>query len=523
MTVFYKGLTEQVLKAVQPGQQTEISDDSRIHVHAAVSRFAVLYERIRNAVDYKDEHLLRKSALKRILNRQILLEDDPHVIANNLVKEMIGARYLPNDKLPESVLDEVAERIMKLQAVTKIRAGSERHYSWLRGIVTVEIEELLVDHFEEKSLVTFLYERLVGKILIQGEVLQDPEMRLQVYLACCRELHKSDDETLSYKLMRAYLPEWLRPEDWLANPRSMAERLVAVERRIRLSLANPLTPRIRRAIKPWAVSLNFLRDALKDRPEQARDLLNEPDSLNAVVARLADRRYKEARGKLRRGAVRATVYLFVTKMMIALLLEVPLEMLWYKHVSYLSLMINILLPPMLMFTVSLFIRIPGRDNTDRIKEYADRLLEKDGVPVRDIRARKKRGTKSKLLLSIIYAAMFIITFGSIGIILLKLDFTWLSAAIFYFFLCVVSFFAFRLRQNAREYIIVQGRDRTYGVVLDFLSYPILRAGQWLSRSISRINFFLFFLDFLVEAPFKMVLSVLEEWFAFMKEKKEELQ
>ncbi len=523
MTAFYKGLTEQVLKAVQPGEQPEISDDSRIHVHAAVSRFAVLYERIRNAVDYKDEHLLRKSALKRILNRQILLESDPHVIANNLVKEMIGARYLPNDKLPESLLDEVAERIAKLQAVTKIHAGSERHYAWLRGLVSVEIEELLVDHLEEKSLVTFLYERLVGKILIQGEVMKEPEMRLQVYLACCRELLKSDDETLAYKLMRAYLPEWLRPEDWIASPRGMAERLVGVERRISLSLANPLAPRIRRAVKPWAVSLNFLRDALKDRPEQARELLSDTGSLDAVLARLADRRYKEARGKLRRGAVRATIYLFITKMLIALLLEVPLEMLWYQRVSYLSLMINILLPPALMFTVSLFIRIPGKENTDRIKEYANRLLEKDGIPFRDIRARKKRGVQSRILLSTIYAAMFVITFGGIGIILMRLDFTWLSAAIFYFFLCVVSFFAFRLRQNAREYIIVQGRDRTYGVLLDFLSYPILRAGQWLSRSLSHINFFLFFLDFMVEAPFKMVLSVLEEWFAFMKEKKEELQ
>jgi hypothetical protein len=66
-------------------------------------------------------------------------------------------------------------------------------------------------------------------------------------------------------------------------------------------------------------------------------------------------------------------------------------------------------------------------------------------------------------------------------------------------------------------------QRASTAVLDFISLPILRAGQWLSMGISRINVFLFFFDFLFEAPFKIFLSVLEEWLQFMKEKKEELQ
>ena len=51
--------------------------------------------------------------------------------------------------------------------------------------------------------------------------------------------------------------------------------------------------------------------------------------------------------------------------------------------------------------------------------------------------------------------------------------------------------------------------------------PILRAGQWLSRQMGRFNILQFF-DFLFEAPFKMFLSVLEEWFAYLREKKEAL-
>src|SRR3989344_5275601 len=160
MSSFSKGLVEQILNAVRPARAAEVPEGSRIIVHAAVSRFSVLYERIRNAVDYKDEHLLRKAAILRILKRQLILESDPEVIAKNLVRELIGARYLANGELSESLIDETAVRVKKFQAIERVRAGSMSHIAWLRGIVAAEIEDVLVDATREKALVTFLYERL---------------------------------------------------------------------------------------------------------------------------------------------------------------------------------------------------------------------------------------------------------------------------------------------------------------------------------------------------------------------------
>ena len=128
-----------------------------------------------------------------------------------------------------------------------------------------------------------------------------------------------------------------------------------------------------------------------------------------------------------------------------------------------------------------------------------------------------------MLFGLVYAIMCVVTFGGVGILLDWVGFTWISALIFYFFLCVVSFFAFHIRQKAQEYAIVEVRERLHTIVVDFVSLPVLRAGQWLSNNISRINVFIFFFDFLFEAPFKMLLSVLEDWFGFLKEKKEELQ
>jgi hypothetical protein len=98
-----------------------------------------------------------------------------------------------------------------------------------------------------------------------------------------------------------------------------------------------------------------------------------------------------------------------------------------------------------------------------------------------------------------------------------------SACIFLFFLSVVSFFAFRLRVAAREYIVVKPKEKFLTVLVDFVSLPVLRAGQFLSTAVSRVNVFVYLFDFVIETPYKLFLNVLEEWFAFMKEKKEEIQ
>ncbi len=134
-----------------------------------------------------------------------------------------------------------------------------------------------------------------------------------------------------------------------------------------------------------------------------------------------------------------------------------------------------------------------------------------------------RGGIGRVLFRTAYAATFLITFSLLYAFLGALKFTWVSSLIFIFFLCIVSFFAFRLRVAAREFVVIETLASFRTVILDFFSLPILRAGQWLSESVSRINIFIFFFDFIIETPYKIFLNVLEDCFAFMKEKKEELQ
>ncbi|MBM3204550.1 hypothetical protein FJZ48_01035 [Candidatus Uhrbacteria bacterium] len=523
MTPFSRGKMSEVLAAIKDRPAPEVPEASRITVHAAVSRFAVLYEKIRNAIDYKDEHLLRKAAILRILKRQLVLEDDSALIAMRLIRELIAARYLPNGALPESLVTDVAVIIKKYQVVKRRSIGFDRHDRWLLGILSAELEEVLDNHDQEKALVHFLFEQLGERITIKGVQMEETERRLQVYIACHRSLSKADDEMMGYKLVRAYHSAWMHPEQWIDHPEDMALQMIGVEMSVRQQLKSPLAQKFLQAVKTWAVPLNMLRDALRENPAQADQLLEKPEALHAVVGKIAQRRYQESRAKLRRGTSRAIVYLFITKILFALAIEVPFEIFLYKEFHQTSLLINVLFPPVLMFLVGALISVPGKENIMRIQQSIDELLSIEGPKGKEMKIPKARGGIGRFLFRLTYAATFFLTFGLVfwGLDLLK--FTWVSALIFVFFLCVVSFFAFRLRLAAREYVIVHRKDQFRTVLIDFFSLPILRAGQWLSESVSRINIFILLFDFIIETPLKIFLNILEEWFAFMKEKKEELQ
>lgn len=512
-----------VAKAVQPRPVPDIPESSRITVHAAVSRFSVLYEKARNAVDYREDHLLRKAAIARILKRQLALDGDPRSMGHQLVRELIAARYLPNGVLPESLGDGVADILAKYVVLHRLEVGSEIHHQWLLGIIAAELEEYLDENGQDKMFTHFLYEQLAERITLPEGVSNDDDRRIQVYIACHRALVKADEEMIGYRLVRAFHPLWMNPASWIASPADMAHQMVDVESRVRTALQDPLAQKFQHAVKPWAISLNILRTALNENPANAEKLLNNEEARHEAVKRIAEKRISESKAKLRRGTIRAMIYLFITKMLFALAMEIPSELLFYREVHRMSLLINVLFPPVLMFLVGLLIRPPGKDNVRRIVQGVDELISEEGPKGREVRPAKQHGALGQLLFGSAYLFAFLMTFGLTFFVLQFLHFTWVSAAIFIFFLCVVSFFAFRLRMVTREYVAVPRPDNVFTIVSDFFSIPILRAGRFLSETISRFNVFVFFFDFILEAPFKIFLNILEEWSAFMKEKKEQLQ
>jgi hypothetical protein len=123
--------------------------------------------------------------------------------------------------------------------------------------------------------------------------------------------------------------------------------------------------------------------------------------------------------------------------------------------------------------------------------------------------------------TVFYSLTFIITFGLMYILLSTLEFNLISMAIFFFFMSVVTFFSYRVRQTAKEYQMKE-KESFARPFVDFFFMPLLSLGKFLSTGLSRLNFMTFVFDFLIEAPFKLIIEVVEEWISFVRNKREEI-
>src|SRR3989344_6100842 len=92
----------------------ESSQDSGpyVTVEQLTGRFGALYEKLRSLVDYKEYHIIRRSAIRRMLKRQLYIERIPHA-GKSLLRELVSSGYLPNNKIPEAKGTRMQEIIRK--------------------------------------------------------------------------------------------------------------------------------------------------------------------------------------------------------------------------------------------------------------------------------------------------------------------------------------------------------------------------------------------------------------------------
>ena len=139
-------------QALEAEKNYDATDDDKVSVHQVSSKIAFFYEKLRNTVDYKEEHLLRKNAIKRILKRRVMTEKNEADVAKFLVYELVRAGYLPNKKIPEARIKDVELIIDKYTFLLNKTPGknkggdNEETFDWIIGIASCEIEEKLVPH-----------------------------------------------------------------------------------------------------------------------------------------------------------------------------------------------------------------------------------------------------------------------------------------------------------------------------------------------------------------------------------------
>src|SRR5258708_6472965 len=112
---------------MQPLPLTPVAERLLSQIHAATSRhdqpgpafhvagmgagFYFAYEQLRNAAEYREHHLLLRSAIGRFLQRYVRL-DNIEPAAGELITELTQAGYVKNNSIQMSVVTEI-DRLLK--------------------------------------------------------------------------------------------------------------------------------------------------------------------------------------------------------------------------------------------------------------------------------------------------------------------------------------------------------------------------------------------------------------------------
>ena len=502
------------------------SGEDTIEVSVPASTAAALYEKVRTTLEYQEEHLLRRNAISRILRRLLGGDVPPENMAEQLLRELVWAKYLPNKQIPIKAVDELAPIFQKFARLFEAVEGtrdSEFAFSWVLDVLSTELEYSIMSHENEELMAAYMYEQMRNRIEWDTKLdLHQEEKDLRLFIAIHKMLLKSDRATLRYRTLILYYPDWsLQTPERLVN--ELAGNIQTVIDTVDYQIDHIITEKLANKVRRKAGVFRTLLDVIEGEGGEFNKLvLDEPDLLGRAVWKQLQKRTKLFRVKLRRTAVRAVLFLFITKMFLAIILEVPYDFLVHGEMFAFPLIINILFHPFLLAVISMTAVIPERKNAEDYKSAVRAIIVGANHDLLNFRMKDDSANAWTKIFDAVYVVTFIIVFGFIALSLGQSGFNAFSIALFLFFLSLVTFFGIRIRHATRDIILSVSRRGIFGSLFDILMLPIVRAGSWLSVKVSKINVFIYFFDFIIEAPYKVALRFMEEWFVFIRDKKEEI-
>ncbi|MFA6016495.1 MAG: hypothetical protein WC744_00185 [Patescibacteria group bacterium] len=515
------------LKSLRPKVKSD--DISAISVSQTVSFFALVYERVRNAVEYREDHLILRAAIERILRRRFSLNMSGKGEAENLLRELLWARYFDNGVLGgedtiiiQSLIDKYV--LMRNQIVfgrdNELKIFLDK---FLFDMVTCEIEESLNPQSAQiqKNLSFFIYQVLRRKIKIEG--LKDDQKDAYFLVAIERVFGKSDIAYLRYHLFITFYKTLNEYSD--KELKGLIPKLPSIFKKIEDLAANPYVDNLAKFIRKQLPPFLIFFALIKEKPEELQTILTDREKLWNEVDTTCRDKYQQLGARVRTLAVRSFIYILLTKMIFAIILEVPISMYIYGEVNRDAIIINSIFPPLLMIAILGFFKVPGEENTKKIYQRIIDIIDDDkSFETKVAYIPKKSNPKRPILIfgfTVFYSLTFLVTLSLIYEFLSKIGFNLVSQAIFIFFVSVVSFFSYRIRQVTKE-LRLEEKASILAPIGDFFFMPMLSLGKFFSSGIAKLNFFIFIFDFIIEAPFKLIFEVVEEWISFVRKRKEEI-
>jgi len=504
-------------------EKRHINED-KIQVNEFVGKMASIYEKMRNSFDFKDAHILRKNAIHRMLKRHFFLSNDSNKIARYLASELVRGGYLPNNSVTDSKVESIAKIVAKYLLIKegiafKVVKKNEIN-KWLIEMASCEIDEEVVPPELDEALVDVMFQEMSRRVKLANIKIKEKEYNIQLYIAVLRAIRKLDKSLIEYNLLKFYSPKW---RDYgRENIKAIVNKIDYAKELIQTKAKSPIADRFYSAVKKQVPPYRIIKEIIEQDPKEAREIFSNEEKREETIQIITKSKYKTTRSKLARGAIRAIIYVLLTKIFLAVLIEMPYEFFVLKEYNYFALGVNILFHPILLFFLAITASLPREKNTLALIERIGQILNSDYRELEQIRIKISRPSAKRSVFNFFY---LLITLGFFALIvwgLASVGFNIVSIILFVVFLCVVSFLGIRVRNIAKEYKINTGKVGALRALIDFLALPIVRTGKLLTMNFSRINVLVMFLDIAFEAPFKLILQYMDEWFSFLREKRDEI-
>ncbi len=515
-----------------------------IHVDEIASKVAVFYENLLRVINWKEEQLVRRTAIERKLKRRLITEISglsvianlqPEKIAEALVLESIRGGHLPNNQIPQTKIKDVQNILEKYiyllenMSVAQNRGSSDvklkvQFYNWLLEIASCEIEETLAPPLRENALINSMAQVMEERIRIKPEgTISETEKRIQIYITVHRTLFHLDAPIISYRLLK-----WQHPE-WVNMPASLYPQAAQNIFKIRQEIEAQLNYRwsgeffkIGEKYNTLWLILGDVLDNFKKKPETIMDTLADKEAFDKMITEVYEERYKTLKRRLLRMGLYSSLSVMIANAFSLFLVEVPVAKLLYGRIRPWAMVADVVVPTMIMIGLVSAYKLPGKTNIDRVIEEIHKIVyQQEGEEMYEIRVKRTRKVITNIFIFFLYLLGLVISLGIIIWILKLIKLPPTSIFINTLLAAVMIFGAMVVRQRAKE-LAVEERTTFLEFSIDFLSIPVAKIGQWLATKWKKYNVVSVFFTTLIDMPFFAFINFIENWSSFLKERKSEI-
>jgi len=533
---------EKLINKYKEGLISKLEGDvSFIHVDEIALKIAAFYEKVRMIVDWKDENVLRRSAIERILKRVLIGEisqinhSRAREIAEPLVKELIRGGHLPNDSIPQTKIFLVEKTLNKYLYLLKNAPYSQNSsilplkkkvnfYNWLLSIAACEIEEALVPPIKENALIEAMTALINERTrIVPPEIIGEKEKLTQLYIAAHRTLFDLDNAIIAYRLLKYFYPQWENPDEiFLQN---FNQNIFRVWGEIEKQLNHPLRKyffNICEQVDTVFLILGDILESFKEKPEKIEQAIASKETLKTLITKFYSKRLRTLKSRLFRLAIFSSLSVFLSNFFTYFIVEVPLANLFYEGFSFFAALMDFLIPTLAMFILVSLIKPPKEENLNKVIEIAFQFIySNEEKNIYEIKIEKKKNILGGLIISFLYFSLGVLALGIIAWIFWKAGIPFTSVILDTMMISLNVFAALIIRNKAKE-LTVEEKTTLWEFILDTISVPIAKIGSFLAAKWQEYNIFSVFLNVFIEMPFVTTVEFIENWSQFIKERKAEI-